>query len=178
MAGDGRRKGGAALVLADAGGRTVRPPASGSAPRRGGWPRPTSAAGALQDHRRMRAPVVVRRAGQVNVAGQAPADDRFCQLTLRSSPLPWNVRWQDNTPGRRQGMGKKRHRAPDLIEQLRGAVAGCGISMNRLGKEAGVNQAQLSRFIRGERTLTLPTAAKLCAYLGLRLAGPALDEKE
>jgi DNA-binding phage protein len=75
-------------------------------------------------------------------------------------------------------MGKKRDRDPDLIEQLRRAVAGCGMSMNRLGQEAGVNQAQLSRFLRSERTLTLPTAAKLCAYLGLRLTGPALGEKE
>jgi len=75
-------------------------------------------------------------------------------------------------------MEKKQDRSPDLIEQLRQAVAGCGMSMNQLGKAAGVNQAQLSRFLRGERTLTLPTAAKLCAYLGLRLTGPALEDEE
>lgn len=75
-------------------------------------------------------------------------------------------------------MGKKQDRAPDLIEQLRRAIAGCGLSMNQLGKAAGVNQAQLSRFLRAERTLTMPTAAKLCAYLGLRLTGPALDDEE
>lgn len=75
-------------------------------------------------------------------------------------------------------MGKKRGKPPDLADQLRRALAASGLSMSRLGREAGVSQAQLSRFLRGERTLTLATAARLCAYLGLRLAGPALDEKE
>jgi transcriptional regulator with XRE-family HTH domain len=75
-------------------------------------------------------------------------------------------------------MARKQDRPPDLIEQLRRALAASGVSMNRLGKEAGVNQAQLSRFLRGERTLTLTTAARLCAYLGLRLVGPALDDEE
>jgi len=65
-----------------------------------------------------------------------------------------------------------------VSEQLRRAVRGCGLSLNQLAKESGVHQAQLSRFLRGERSLRLEAADKLCAYLGLRLAGPALDEKE
>ena len=66
----------------------------------------------------------------------------------------------------------------DVAEQLRRAVAGCGESLNQLAKATGVHKAQLSRFLRQERTLTLKAAAKLCAYLGLYLAGPGLEEKE
>jgi plasmid maintenance system antidote protein VapI len=75
-------------------------------------------------------------------------------------------------------MGKRTDRPPDLADQLRRAVANCGMSLNRLAKETGVHAAQLSRFLRAERTLTLPAAARLCAFLGLRLTGPALDPKE
>jgi plasmid maintenance system antidote protein VapI len=64
-----------------------------------------------------------------------------------------------------------------LEDQLRQAISGCGLSLNQLAKATGVHQAQLSRFMRAERTLTLTVAARLCAYLGLDLAGPALDKK-
>ena len=69
-------------------------------------------------------------------------------------------------------------RPPDLADQMRQAIAGCGKSLNRLAKETGEHQAQLSRFLRKERSLNLTAAAKLCAYLGLHLTGAALDEKE
>jgi transcriptional regulator with XRE-family HTH domain len=68
-------------------------------------------------------------------------------------------------------------RMPDLVDQLRQAVASCELSLSRLAEATGVNKGQLSRFLRAERTLTLPAAAKLCAYLGLRLTGPTLDQK-
>jgi transcriptional regulator with XRE-family HTH domain len=71
----------------------------------------------------------------------------------------------------------KELKPPDLADQLRQAVAGCGMSLNQLAKATGVHQAQLSRFLRKERSLQLTAAAKLCAYLGLRLTGPALDKK-
>jgi plasmid maintenance system antidote protein VapI len=75
-------------------------------------------------------------------------------------------------------MGVRRNRPLDLADQLRPAIAGCGMSLNQLAEAAGVHKAQLSRFMRAERSLTLPAAAKLCTYLGLRLTGPALDEKD
>jgi plasmid maintenance system antidote protein VapI len=75
-------------------------------------------------------------------------------------------------------MGTKRDRPPDLADQLRRAIDGCGMSLNRLAAATGVHKAQLSRFLRKERTLTLTAAAKLCAYLGLSLTGPALDTRE
>ena len=57
-----------------------------------------------------------------------------------------------------------------LVAELQQAIKESGFSLNRIGKGAGVSQAQLSRFVRGERTLTLPAAAKLCVFFGLRLA--------
>jgi transcriptional regulator with XRE-family HTH domain len=57
----------------------------------------------------------------------------------------------------------------EMVETIRRAVAECGLSLNELGRRTDVNQAQLSRFMRGERTLTLPAAARVCAALGLRL---------
>ena len=71
---------------------------------------------------------------------------------------------------------KSKSKAPDLADQLREAVSGCGLSLNRLARETGVHAAQLSRFLRAERTLTLTAAAKLCTYLGLSLSGPGPDK--
>jgi plasmid maintenance system antidote protein VapI len=75
-------------------------------------------------------------------------------------------------------MGKKEAKAHDVADQLRQAVRGCGLSLNKLAEATGVHKAQLSRFLRAERTLTLTAAAKLCAHLGLYLAGPAFEERE
>ena len=67
---------------------------------------------------------------------------------------------------------------PDLADQLRRAIGGCGMSLNQLAKATGVNKAQLSRFLRAERSLTLTAAAKVCAHLGLSLTGPATNDHE
>jgi transcriptional regulator with XRE-family HTH domain len=56
-----------------------------------------------------------------------------------------------------------------LTAELRKAIAESGMSLNQLGKASGVSQAQLSRFVRGSRTLTLPVADRLCGLLGLAL---------
>ena len=66
---------------------------------------------------------------------------------------------------------------PDIVSQLRQAIANCGLSLNGLAKQTGVHQAQLSRFLRGERTLRLTAAAKVCGYLKLSLTGPTTDNK-
>jgi plasmid maintenance system antidote protein VapI len=57
----------------------------------------------------------------------------------------------------------------DLEEQLRDALVQTGLSMNELARRSGVSQPILSRFVRGDRSLTLPVAARLCSMLGLRL---------
>lgn len=75
-------------------------------------------------------------------------------------------------------MGKQSAKSPDVADQLRHAIGGYGLSLNKLAEATGVHKAQLSRFLRAERTLTLTAAAKLCAYLGLYLTGPALEPKE
>jgi DNA-binding phage protein len=58
----------------------------------------------------------------------------------------------------------------DIRRQLRDAIARSGRSLNQLAQDAGVSDSQLSRFMRGERTLTMETAAALCRALGLHLA--------
>jgi transcriptional regulator with XRE-family HTH domain len=59
-----------------------------------------------------------------------------------------------------------------MITQIREAIRGSGLSLNELGKQCAVSQSQLSRFLLGQRTLTLPAAARVCEALGLRLVGP------
>jgi transcriptional regulator with XRE-family HTH domain len=70
----------------------------------------------------------------------------------------------------------KTTKGPNLADQLRQAIMGCEMSLNQLAKETGVSAAQLSRFLRKERSLNLAAVMKICTYLGLRLTGPALDK--
>src|SRR5262245_12854455 len=70
---------------------------------------------------------------------------------------------------------KGRNRMPaqqsiTVVEQLQDAVRGSGLSLHELGRRTGVSEGQLSRFLRGQRTLTLPAAARVCSYLGLALS--------
>ena len=44
-----------------------------------------------------------------------------------------------------------------------------GESEYAIGKATGVSQSVLSRFVNGERGISLETAAKLCSYLELDL---------
>lgn len=56
-----------------------------------------------------------------------------------------------------------------LSEQLRCAIEESGLSIHRIARETAVDVAALSRFVRGQRSLTLTTADHLATYLGLRL---------
>jgi transcriptional regulator with XRE-family HTH domain len=56
-----------------------------------------------------------------------------------------------------------------VIHQLQDAIRASGLSLNELGRRTGVSEGQLSRFLRGDRTLTLPAAARVCQYFGLEL---------
>jgi transcriptional regulator with XRE-family HTH domain len=64
---------------------------------------------------------------------------------------------------------KKNEKEPALVDQSRQAVRDSGLSLNELARRTKVSQPQLSRFMRDERTLTLPAAARLCEVLGLTL---------
>lgn len=55
-------------------------------------------------------------------------------------------------------------------EALRAAIAdrvAAGETMHAIGRASGVGHAALSRFIHQQRTLTLSTADRLAAYLGV-----------
>ena len=56
-----------------------------------------------------------------------------------------------------------------LVEDLRQAIVKSKLSQYRIAIDTGVPQPVLSRFLARERGLTLETAAKLAAYLRLRL---------
>ncbi len=56
-----------------------------------------------------------------------------------------------------------------ISQALRKAIAKSGESLADLNRATGISTAVLSRFVRGERTLTLPTADKLARHLGLEL---------
>ena len=57
-----------------------------------------------------------------------------------------------------------------MVEQLREAIRRSGQSLNGLSRECGVGRDRLSRFMRGERDLTLSAAEKVCRALRLCLA--------
>jgi hypothetical protein len=58
---------------------------------------------------------------------------------------------------------------PAMVETIRAAIRDCGLTPAELGQAAGVNPAQLYRFVKGERTLTLPVAARVLEALGYDL---------
>lgn len=59
---------------------------------------------------------------------------------------------------------------PDILSRtLRAAILADGRTCYRLAKDSGVNSAILGRFLRAERSLTLPVASRLCEALGLEL---------
>lgn len=63
----------------------------------------------------------------------------------------------------------------ELTPILQNAIQKSGLSLNVLAALTGIDSARLSRFMRNERTLTLPAAAVLCRQLGLELK--AIEEK-
>ena len=60
-------------------------------------------------------------------------------------------------------------RSAYLEDQIRAAFDESGMTVYRLAKDSGVPQPVVSRFINGKRGITLATASKLVAVLGLEL---------
>ena len=56
-----------------------------------------------------------------------------------------------------------------IADQLRKAIADSGETEYAIAKGSGVSQSVVNRFVHGERSISIDTAAKLCAYLGLTL---------
>ena len=57
----------------------------------------------------------------------------------------------------------------NVIRQLQDAIRQSGRSLRDLGRETDVGADRLSRFMRGQRSLTLPGVARLADALGLEL---------
>jgi plasmid maintenance system antidote protein VapI len=56
-----------------------------------------------------------------------------------------------------------------IVDQLRKAMRDSGETEYGIAKAAGVPQSVVNRFVRGERGISLETAARLCACLELQL---------
>ena len=53
--------------------------------------------------------------------------------------------------------------------QFRVAIEQSGMSLKEIARKSDVDDSQLSRFLRGERTFTLPTAERIARVIGLEL---------
>lgn len=56
-----------------------------------------------------------------------------------------------------------------IADQLRQAIAQSDETEYAIAKGSGVSQSVVNRFVHGERSIGIDTAAKLCAYLKLDL---------
>ncbi len=63
-------------------------------------------------------------------------------------------------------MGRRRIK---LSDQIRRTINQCGQTRYRIGKETGIDQSTLSRFMSGERGLPMRTLDKLADYLDLNI---------
>ena len=55
------------------------------------------------------------------------------------------------------------------MSELKKAIVESGYTQNQLSELSGVNRAQINRFVKGERTLTLESAEKIAKVLKLEL---------
>lgn len=56
-----------------------------------------------------------------------------------------------------------------IIEELRDALLNCEDSYRKIGREIKVDHALLTRFAKGEKSLSLETAERLAEYLEVQL---------
>lgn len=56
-----------------------------------------------------------------------------------------------------------------IVDQLREAMVISGQTEYGIAKGSGVSQSVINRFARGQRGISLETAAKICSYLKLDL---------
>ena len=59
-----------------------------------------------------------------------------------------------------------------IAEQLKQAIVDSGKTAYAIAREAGLRPEQVARFVTGKRDLTLSTAARVAAVLGLELRQP------
>ena len=56
-----------------------------------------------------------------------------------------------------------------IVSELRKAIIDSGYTQNQLSELSGVHRAQINRFVKGERTLTLESAERIAEVLKLEL---------
>lgn len=56
-----------------------------------------------------------------------------------------------------------------LEKQIKDAIRQSGLTGGQICKQSGINKAALSRFMNGERSITLDSAEKLCELFNLEL---------
>ena len=56
-----------------------------------------------------------------------------------------------------------------MTKALQQAIRDSDLSQSEIARRAGIDIGQVSRFLRGERGLTVATAAKIADVLGLEL---------
>jgi transcriptional regulator with XRE-family HTH domain len=66
-------------------------------------------------------------------------------------------------------MRTKKTQAADWEATFRKAIEESGLTLYAIAKQTGIDQSQLSRFMRSERGLSIKTAEQLAAVVGLKL---------
>lgn len=66
-------------------------------------------------------------------------------------------------------MAKRKTAERTISAELRQAIADSGLTHYAIGKAAAVSPACISRFVTGERSVTLAVVDRLCQALGLSL---------
>jgi transcriptional regulator with XRE-family HTH domain len=66
-------------------------------------------------------------------------------------------------------MSRRTFRKRNFSEQLRRAIGSCGLTRYQLSKRTGISEATLSRFMSGQRGLTLKAVDKLADLLEWKL---------
>jgi len=62
-----------------------------------------------------------------------------------------------------------KRRSKKLSDQIRRAIADCGLTRYRIAQDTGINEAALGKFYHGERGLSMDSLDILGDYLQLRI---------
>ena len=73
-------------------------------------------------------------------------------------------------------MPRKQQR-PSLSDELRQAIADSGVSRYGIWQQTGIDQGSLSKFMDGERGLSMESIDKLAELLGLHICTDAVKPR-
>ena len=57
----------------------------------------------------------------------------------------------------------------DMSDQVRRAIRNCGLTQYEIAKRTGMTQGALSRFMAGDRDMTLRTLDRIAVTIGVKL---------